>query len=88
MQSLSGAKWGYVSRRVPEITDARIGGAVRPPRLGDFMVAEVTALGAHEHLENRRGRRMRMYPGDILVGAYGNRYATDFYRGLPAGRRR
>jgi hypothetical protein len=81
MQSLSGAKWGYVTRRVPEIIDTRIGGTVRAPRLGDFVVAEVTDLGAHEHLENRHGRRMRMYSGDVVVGAFGNRYATDFYEG-------
>jgi len=45
------------------------------------VVARVANLGAHEHLEDPHGRRMRMYPGDVLVGAYGNRYATDFYEG-------
>jgi len=45
------------------------------------VVARVAELGAHEHLEDPHGRRMRLYPGDVLVGAYGNRYATDFYEG-------
>ena len=55
------------------------------PRLGDFVVAKVAKLGAHEYLENPLGRRMRMYPGDLVVGAWGNRDATDFYEGyLPA----
>jgi len=81
MERLSAAKWGYVTRRVPRSDEAQLGGAVRPPRLGDFVVARVATLGAHEHLEDPHGRRMRMYPGDVLVGAYGNRYATDFYEG-------
>jgi hypothetical protein len=85
MQRLSAAKWGYVTRRVPEASDGRIGGALRPPRLGDFVVATVASLGAHDHLENPHGRRMRLYLGDLVVGAYGNRYATDFYEAyLPA----
>jgi hypothetical protein len=41
----------------------------------------VASLGAHEYLEDPHGRRMRLYPGDLVVGAYGNRYATDFYEG-------
>jgi hypothetical protein len=85
MQRLSAAKWGYVTRRVPAPSDALLGGVASVPRLGDFVVAKVTKLGAHEHLENPRGRRMRMYPGDLVVGAWGNRYATDFYEGYLPG---
>lgn len=81
MQRLSSAKWGYVTRRVSEVSEAQIGGTIRPPRLGDFVVARVATMGAHEHLEDPHGRRMRMYPGDVVVGAFGNRYATDFYEG-------
>lgn len=85
MQRLSAAKWGYVTRRVGEPSELQLGGAVRPPRLGDFVVATVAHIGAHEHLENPHGRRMRMYPGDVVVGAWGNRYATDFYEGYLPG---
>ncbi|HEY4006989.1 MAG TPA: DUF1611 domain-containing protein [Pseudonocardia sp.] len=85
MQRLSAAKWGYVTRRVPAPSDALLGAVASVPRLGDFVVAKVTKLGAHEHLENPRGRRMRMYPGDLVVGAWGNRYATDFYEGYLPG---
>ena len=81
MPELSCAKWGYVTRRVNRQTEPTLGQVLRAPRLGDFLVARIAVIGEHAFLENVHGRRMRMYPGDLLVGAYGNRYATDFYEG-------
>jgi len=79
------AKWTYVTRTVPETTRLSVGPQVEPGRAGDLIVARVVKIGAHDHAEDRHGRRMRLYPGDLVVGAYGNRYATDFYEGyVPA----
>jgi hypothetical protein len=85
VQEISAAKWGYVTRRVGDQASTLLGAVAQTPRLGDFVVAQVTSLGEHEFLEDRHGRRMRMYPGDLVVGAYGNRYATDFYEGYLPG---
>lgn len=86
MKEFERAKWAYVTRRIGDRGAVRLGGVVREPRLGDLVVAAVAALGAHDHLEDVHGRRVRLYPGDLVVGAYGNRYATDFYEGyLPSG---
>jgi hypothetical protein len=81
VRQVSAAKWGFVTRRVHGRDETLMGGTTRPPRLGDLVVATVTRIGEHEFLEDVHGRRARMYPGDVLVGAYGNRYATDFYEG-------
>jgi hypothetical protein len=81
VQELAAAKWGYVTRLVDEHAQLRLGTSVRSPRLGDFVVARVACIGEHECLEDVHGRRMKMFPGDLIVGAYGNRYATDFYEG-------
>jgi hypothetical protein len=70
-----------VTRLVGALGDHRLGSGARAPRLGDLVVARVTGIGEHRCLEDVHGRRMRMYPGDLIVGAYGNRYATDFYEG-------
>jgi hypothetical protein len=86
MQRLSDAKWAYVTRRVRDQVGALIGGVVRRPCLGDFVVAKVVELGELDHLENPYGRRMQLFDGDVVVGAYGNRYATDFYEGYLPGR--
>jgi hypothetical protein len=81
MQGLSTAKWGYVTRRLIDHDETQVSGVIRAPRLGDFVLARVVRLGAHDHVENVHGRRVLLYPGDLVVGAYGNRYATDFYEG-------
>jgi hypothetical protein len=87
MRDLSDAKHGYVTRRVANWSAVRLAGFVRHPRPGDLVAAEVSNLGELEFLEDVHGRRARLYPGDVVVGAYGNRYATDFYEGyLPRGR--
>jgi hypothetical protein len=83
---MSGAKWSYVTRRVTDRGASELGDVAGEPRLGDLIVASVVSLGAHERLEDIQGRRVCLYPGDVVVGAYGNRYATDFYEGyLPTG---
>lgn len=81
MRNLSAAKWSHVTRNVPKLREYRLGALPARPRLGDLVVAEVTRLGGHERLEDAHGRPVRLYMGDLLVGAFGNRYATDFYEG-------
>lgn len=78
---LSNAKWSYVTRRVPHQQNYRLSPAAGTPRLGDLVVTKVTSIGNHKHLEDTHGRRRRLYPGDLIVGAYGNRYASDYYEG-------
>ena len=86
MQQLSDAKWSYVTRGVTDRGAVGLGDLDREPRLGDLVVARVVSVNAHDSLENAHGRRVRLYPGDVVVGAFGNRYATDYYEGyLPTG---
>jgi hypothetical protein len=55
------------------------------PRSGDLVLARVDKLGQHRHLELSTGRRARLFPGDEIVLAYGNRYAPDqFEAEVPA----
>lgn len=63
---------------------ASVSGAA--PRMGDLMLAEVLSIGKNKTLEDRKGRSMYLFPGDKVVGAFGNRYATDQYEGyVPQG---
>ena len=79
-------KWTYVTRLVPQTAVAGIGPNSKTPESGDVVVARVYAVAAHDHIEDHVGRAQRLYPGDLIVGAYGNRYATDFYEGyVPRG---
>ncbi|WP_297654976.1 DUF1611 domain-containing protein [Pseudonocardia sp.] len=86
MQQFLDAKWSYVTRGVVDRGAAGLGSLDREPRLGDLVAARVLDVQAHDHLENTNGRQVRLYSGDVVVGAFGNRYATDYYEGyLPTG---
>jgi hypothetical protein len=83
-------KWTYVTRIMPTAAAAAatIGPHDGPARAGDLIVAKVERLGTHDHVEDPHGRRARLYRGDLVIGAYGNRYATDVYEGyVPVGQR-
>jgi len=45
------------------------------------VLVEVLDLGRHNRMEVRTGLTMALFPGDHIVGAFGNRYATDQYEG-------
>jgi hypothetical protein len=47
------------------------------PRPGDLVLASVASIGQHPRIELPDGRRSRLYVGDRIIIAYGNRYAPD-----------
>ena len=77
--------WAFSTRRVERgaaktlITEAT-------PKAGDLVLARVDALGHHAKLQLPEGRRCRLFPGDTIVVAYGNRYACEqFEAEVPTG---
>ena len=77
--------WAFSTRRVERgaaktlITEAT-------PKAGDLVLARVDALGHHANLQLPEGRRRRLFPGDTIVVAYGNRYACEqFEAEVPTG---
>jgi hypothetical protein len=83
MSSLDHAnlKHSYTTRAVPLEAMATLAPLSEPPRIGQLVVAEVTSLGKHTTLEGRDGLTGAIFPGDWIVGAFGNRYATDQFEG-------
>jgi hypothetical protein len=75
------AKWSYLTRHVRAARELRVGAVSIQPRAGDLVAVEVTAIGNHIHLEDAHGRQCRLFPGDLVIGAHGNRYASDYYEG-------
>ena len=74
------AKRAFVTRNV-RISDAKGYRSDLKPRNGDLCVARVSKIGHHQRIEQPDGRRARMFPGDIIIVAYSNRYATDQFEG-------
>src|SRR5215203_4274537 len=74
-------KYSFTTRAVPLDEMASVVPMYAPPRIGDLVLAEVQDLGRHNRMEIRTGVTMYLFPGDYIVGAFGNRYATDQYEG-------
>lgn len=49
------------------------------PEAGDLVLARITKIGSHKAVELPTGRKAKLYPGDEVILAYGNRYAPDQY---------
>jgi hypothetical protein len=80
------AKRAYTTRRVPLAAMGRLlaGDGVKP-RAGDLMLARVTRVGKHAHLEGTDSRRAALFVGDEVLVACAARYAPDqFDARLPA----
>lgn len=82
---IEGSKRSYVTRRVDlSGIDRMIAGDYRP-RAGDVALCAVVELGQHAHLELVSGRRSKLFVGDTIIVAFGERYATDqFHARLPS----
>lgn len=83
MQSLSHAtlKHGFTTHAVPLSAMVGLMPLFQKPRVGQLLVAEVLQLGKHTKLESREATTAHIFPGDRIVGAFGNRYATDHFEG-------
>jgi hypothetical protein len=51
------------------------------PQPADVGVFRVERIGHHRRLETESEQRARLYEGDLIVGVFGNRYATDVFEG-------
>jgi hypothetical protein len=78
-------KFGSITKRIPKKDVATYRRTSVPPRVGDVILARVLRIGRHTHIENRNGRRIALFPGDLLCAVFGNRYATDQYEGVVPG---
>lgn len=73
-------KWTWSCRKLnPALPyDVRYGDRAAP-RPSDVAVVRVESLGYHAKIMTAPQGQLRLYPGDLLVGVFGNRYATDAY---------
>jgi hypothetical protein len=75
-------KWPYVTHLVDPRAAAGLLPVVEETNPGSLMLGRVVTIGRHKDLETHAGRRMTLYPGDLFVGALGNRYATDQFEAV------
>ena len=74
------AKFTWVTRRVPVGLELDWTSPQRPG-IGDLLLCEVIHPSLHRRIETVDGGRSRIYPGDRIVCAVGNRYASAVLEG-------
>ena len=75
-------KWGWACRGLDIQTPVHLAGEeAGPPEPGDVVLVQVEKIGYHNKLTTRVQNRLRLYVGDLVMGAFGHRYATDAYEG-------
>lgn len=78
---LARAKRAFTTRRVPVADTQSIVEGVAP-RIGDLVLAAVDKIGSHPRLELPSGRKAQLAVGDLIMLAYGNRYAPDQFEAI------
>jgi hypothetical protein len=66
----------FTTRRVPDCD--LVGVDTRPdapPRSGDLVLCRITDVRHHTRLQRPSGRRKILFPGDLVIAVYGDRYA-------------
>ncbi len=51
------------------------------PEAGDVAVFEVLETGKHEQMQGDKIRNVKIFPGDLIMAAFGTRYATEQFEG-------
>lgn len=80
---LRAAKRAFTTRRVDLAQAYLLRTANAAPRIGDLVLARVLQPGQHRRLELPCGRRSNLYAGDEIIVAFGARYASDQFEGMP-----
>lgn len=75
-------KRAFTTRRVPESDMQTLVTGDLAPRMGDLVLAVVEKIGSHARIELPTGRRAQLAVGDIIMLAYGNRYAPDQFEAV------
>ncbi len=79
------AKWSWSSRDIPRAGMSLCRSDASTPEVGDLALLTVEKIGYHDTIVSSDNRKLRIYPGDRIVGVFGNRYATDAYEGRACG---
>lgn len=79
-------KWTWACRNLWKNDFKLAVGSVNDiPDSGDLALFKVESIGYHDTIVSSGNSKLRIYPGDLIVGVFGNRYATDAYEGLVQG---
>ncbi|MDX2048896.1 MAG: hypothetical protein SFU87_19055 [Chitinophagaceae bacterium] len=74
-------KKSYICREVENYLIDESLSAIQIPKVGDIAVFEVTSIGKHSSIQSADKRNAGIYTGDLIMAAFGTRYATEQFEG-------
>ncbi|MGL4400642.1 MAG: hypothetical protein ACRCXD_12295 [Luteolibacter sp.] len=74
-------RWGWACRALDRKGLIVLPPSGAPPTPGDLALVELEAIGNHSRIVTSDRGAVRLYPGNRMVGVFGNRYATDSFEG-------
>src|SRR5439155_1548810 len=74
-------KWTYVTHAVDRAVVTGLAPMSAKTDPGALVLGRVRQVGKHKEIEGVDGRRVTLFPGDVIAGVLGHRYATDQYEG-------
>lgn len=78
-------KWSWSCRSIDACPAGVLSRDPAVPQVGDVAAVRVKAIGHHQRVTTVQEGKQRLYVGDVLVGVFGNRYATDALEGEVVG---
>jgi len=79
-------KWTYVTHAVDRAVVTGLAPMSAKTDPGALVLGRVRQAGKHKEVEGVDGRRVTLFPGDVIAGVLGHRYATDQYEGEAVAR--
>jgi hypothetical protein len=74
-------KKSYICKDMGNFTVNETLASQRIPETGDVGIFEVLSIGKHNNIQDDTKRSALIYPGDYVMAAFGNRYATEQFEG-------
>ena len=76
-------RWSWACRILGNVNDYRVNtSSVSQPKVGDLALVKIEEIGNHSKIMTINNKRLRIYVGDLFVGVFGNRYASDAFEGV------
>ena len=74
-------KKAIICKQVTSYTLSAIHNDTYVPKAGDVAIFEVLSIGKHKAIQGVGGKNTYIFPGDYIMAAFGNRYATNQFEG-------
>lgn len=81
MINLNTIKRSVITRGITDFQIDRLKNNSHVPQLGDVAVFEVISLGKHKAIQAVDETITAIYPGDLILAAFGGRYASNQFEG-------